>query len=216
VDAELQARQANGKSIFFRVKTLRHFAPVILLLAGFVTIWCAPLTLSTRFAVLGGVAVFSTALLLGQNLPLQNVVGLLATTMLIGLAQLLFQFAFQISTPRLFGIENSSSLAFLFFWTTALLNSREAAKWLLQKFRSSKNFGVWLMVLGSFLLTIFDANFFESARFFAKDFTWAAISLIAIVPLSINKRHKISEPDFQPAFILALLWIFHRAIASSH
>lgn len=147
----------------------------------------------------------ATLCVLGQKLPLQNIVGLAVTIAIFSGAILLGTSWLKLSfnPPQL--NQNFSKLpewTFPLIWLVALVNARGIAKLLLHRWRKNKNFGLWLLALSSWFVAGLNArNFFFQ-------FAFGMIAFVVTTPWFLDKKRAESSADFQPLLLAILLLIW--------
>jgi hypothetical protein len=148
-------------------------------------------------------ATFATLLVLHQRLPLQNIVALTIILALFFGAAFLLNKLFQTPvSPTPLGFRN------FLLWIIAFVNARGIAAFFLQRIRQRPNYGLCLIGLSSFLLTLLIPDARISLKFFLRGFCLALVPFIATVPWFIDKKRVEHSPNIQPLLIALLLFFW--------
>lgn len=154
-------------------------------------------------------AAIATLLVANQRLPLQNVAGLVVIIAIFWWATLLIAktSGIFIFSPRFrfhFLREYESGL----LWVIGIINARGIAQLVLHRWRNCANYGLWLIALGSFLVAIEDSAARQNFVYFAEKFAFAAAIFVSATPWLLDKRRVERKPDFQPLFIILLIFLW--------
>lgn len=189
-----------------------RFSPVIFFAACFLGagIWRATASGSAWLDLfLISTALIATLLTVNQRLPLQNVVGLIVTVAVFWWATLLIaKVSGVFFYPPLFNFHFYREYEFGLFWAVGLINARGIAQLILYRWRKGANYGLWLIAASSWLLVIEDPGARLHLVYFGEKFFFAAIVLGAATPWFIEKKRIEPKRDFQPLFIVLLLWFW--------
>jgi hypothetical protein len=213
--SEGNTQQAEEGNAHQRAKLPQKFTayyPSVLFTVFLIAAWIWRITASgssslNLFVILA--ALIATLLVVKQQLPLQNVIGLAVTIAIFWGAPWIIRkvFGFLLFPPR-FSFNSVHESEFFLFWAVGFLNARGIAKLLLHRWRRSSNYGLWLIGLSSLLLVIEDPTARENLNYLAVKFLLTGIFFVAATPWFLDKKRIEHRRDYQPLFItiLLLLW----------
>jgi hypothetical protein len=189
-----------------------RFYPFIFFAVCFLATWVWRATVAGSpllDAIIISAAAIATLLVVSQRLPLQNVVGLVVTIAIFWWATLLIaKVSGVFLVPPRFNFRFFREYEFGLFWIVGLINARGISKLSLCRFHKSANYGLWLIVLASLLLTIEDLQARESLTYFTGKFLFVGIVLVTMTPWFIDKKRIEQKPDYQPLLVTLLLMLW--------
>ena len=190
---------------------------------------CVPWPLKIRAAAemaLLLAATTTTLISLSRRLPLQNVLFIAGTIALaggtihaVGMQTGISLGPFEPGRPEAHGMTAFRSWTIPLLWIVALLNSRGAAKSLMQRWRSGANYGFWLFGLTILLALVFDLAFepmvWRAAPVIhlAGGLVTTAVVLLIATPFLINKKPVAERPEYDSLATWSLLLIYFAVVS---
>ena len=152
-------------------------------------------------------ATMATLQLLGRQLPVQNIAGLVVVIGIFSGALLVAANLWNVPLVRPVMNRRFAELpewTTPLLWVIALVNSRSMAKIVLRGARKS-NYGWWLIGLSSLLAAGLNFGAGMSGRTFSLQFAFASLAFIAATPWFLDKRNVPPTLSYQPLLIIISL-----------